>query len=97
EEGNELEAFEWIDSVEKNSPFYPQALLVSADYYQVLDLPEVSKQKLLEAKELLPNEPVIEFALAELLFAAGEYKEAIASYEGLLVQNHFEFAGTSIY
>lgn len=97
EEGNELEAFEWIDSVEKNSPFYPQALLVSADYYQVLDLPEVSKQKLLEAKGLLPNEPVIEFALAELLFAAGEYKEAIASYEGLLVQNHFEFAGTSIY
>ncbi|GAA0361858.1 tetratricopeptide repeat protein [Alkalibacterium iburiense] len=97
EEGNELEAFEWIDQVDEASPYYPQSLLVAADYYQVLDLPEVSKQKLLEAKSLLPNEPVIDFALAELLFASGDYREAIASYEELLIQNHTEFAGTSIY
>ena len=97
EEGKELEAFEWIDQVDESSPYYPQSLLVAADYYQVLDLPEVSRQKLLEAKTLLPNEPVIEFALAELLFASGEYREAISSYEELLIQNHMEFAGTSLY
>ncbi|MDZ7835820.1 MAG: tetratricopeptide repeat protein [Alkalibacterium sp.] len=79
------------------SPYYAQALLVSADYYQTLDLPEVSKQKLLEAKELLPDEPVIDFALGELLFASGNYKEAITYYENLITGHHLEFAGTSIH
>lgn len=97
EEGKELEAFDWIDQVEKNSPYYPQALLVSADYYQVLDLPEVSRQKLKEAKTLLPEEPVIDFALGELYFSSGEYRDAITSYEELLIKNHTEFAGISIY
>lgn len=96
EEGNELEAFEWIEKVDKDSPYYVQALLVSADYYQVLDLPEVARQKLEEARTLLPEEPVIDFALGELLFASGKYKEAITHYEKLIVKNHIEFAGTSL-
>ncbi|GEK90612.1 tetratricopeptide repeat protein [Alkalibacterium kapii] len=97
EEGDELEAFEWLNKVEPDSPFYVQSLLVSADYYQTLELPEVSKEKLIEAKTLLPEEPVIDFALGELLFTSGKYKEAIPYYENLLMSHHLEFAGTSIY
>ncbi|OJF90912.1 tetratricopeptide repeat protein [Alkalibacterium sp. 20] len=97
EEGSELEAFEWLEQVDVSSPYYIQALLVSADYYQTLDLPEVSKQKLIEAKELLPEEPVIDFALAELLFTSGNYKQAITYYENLLEGHHLEFAGISIH
>jgi len=97
EQGSELEAFEWLEQVDAMSPYYAQALLVSADYYQTLDLPEVSKQKLVEAKELLPDEPVIDFALGELLFASGNYKEAITYYENLITGHHLEFAGTSIH
>ncbi|PRY83239.1 tetratricopeptide repeat protein [Alkalibacterium olivapovliticus] len=96
EEGNELEAFEWIEQIKEDSPFYPQALLVAADYYQVLELPEVAQQKLEEAKTLLPDEPVIDFALGELLFTAGKYKEAIAHYEQLILKEQTEFAGTSL-
>lgn len=96
EEGHELEAFEWMKQIDQDSPFYPQSLLVAADYYQVLDLPEVAKEKLKEAKELLPDEPVIDFALGELLFSAGNYKEAITHYEKLIVANHVEFAGISL-
>lgn len=96
EEGNELEAFEWIEQINEDSPFYPQALLVAADYYQVLDLPEVAQQKLEEAKTLLPDEPVIDFALGELLFTAGKYKEAITHYEQLILKNQTDFAGTSL-
>ncbi|WP_462226089.1 tetratricopeptide repeat protein [Alkalibacterium sp.] len=96
EEGHELESFEWFDQIDQDSPFYPQSLLVAADYYQVLDLPEVAKEKLKEAKELLPDEPVIDFALGELLFSAGNYKEAIVHYEKLIVTNHVEFAGVSL-
>ncbi|EXJ22420.1 TPR-repeat-containing protein [Alkalibacterium sp. AK22] len=96
EEGSELEAFDWIDQVEEGSSFYPQALLVAADYYQVLDLPEVARKKLEEAKTILPNEPVIDFALGELLFTSGNYKEAIMHYEQLIISHHTEFAGTSL-
>lgn len=96
EEGLELESFEWFDQIDQDSPFYPQSLLVAADYYQVLDLPEVAREKLKEAKELLPDEPVIDFALGELLFSAGNYKEAILHYEKLIVANHVEFAGVSL-
>ncbi|WP_208560104.1 tetratricopeptide repeat protein [Marinilactibacillus kalidii] len=93
EEGNELEAIEWLQAVDKNSEVYPQALLVSADYYQVLDLPEVSEQKLLEAQQILPNEPVILFALAELHFTMGKYAQAIREYEQLLTDGEDTVAG----
>lgn len=93
EEGNELEAIDWLQSIDKTSSVYPQALLVSADYYQVLDLPEVSEQKLLEAQSILENEPVILFALAELHFTMGKYAQAIREYEQLLTMGKENLAG----
>lgn len=93
EEGNELEAIEWLQAIDKDSEVYPQALLVSADYYQVLDLPEVSEQKLLEAQSILENEPVILFALAELHFTMGKYAQAIREYEQLLTMGEENLAG----
>ncbi|MFJ1627413.1 tetratricopeptide repeat protein [Marinilactibacillus psychrotolerans] len=93
EEGNELEAIDWLQSIDKTSSVYPQALLVSADYYQVLDLPEVSEQKLLEAQSILENEPVILFALAELHFTMGKYAQAIREYEQLLTMGEENLAG----
>lgn len=93
EEGNELEAIEWLQAIDKDSQVYPQALLVSADYYQVLDLPEVSEQKLLEAQSILANEPVIIFALAELHFTMGKYAQAIREYEQLLTTGEENLAG----
>ncbi|MDN6293816.1 MAG: tetratricopeptide repeat protein [Alkalibacterium sp.] len=97
EEGDELEAFDRLSQVDPSSPYYVQSLLVSADYYQTLELPEVSREKLLEAKKLMPEEPVIDFALGELLFTSGKYRDAIGYYERLLTDHHLEFAGTSIY
>lgn len=93
EEGNELEAIDWLQAIQKDSPVYPQALLVSADYYQTLDLPEVSEQKLLEAQSILENEPVILFALAELHFTMGKYAQAIREYEELLTNGEETMAG----
>lgn len=96
EEGKELEAIEWLQAVEKTSDVYPQALLVSADYYQILDLPEVSEQKLLEAQSILENEPVILFALAELHFTMGKHAQAIREYEQLLTDGEDTFAGVHL-
>lgn len=94
EEGNDVEALEILHSIEETSPAYPQALLVEADYYLLNDLPEVSLQKLEEANDILPNEPVIQFALAEVYFTISDFKNAINYYESLSAEGFDEIAGT---
>lgn len=51
-----------------------------------MGIPEVSEQKLKEAKRLAPDEPVIDFALGELYFTLGRYEEALPEYQALLDQ-----------
>lgn len=86
-------AMDWLMAIEEESPAYPQALLVSADLYQVQGLYEVSEQKLLLAKELLPDEPILTFALAELYFVMGKYAQAIYGYEELSEAGLGEISG----
>ncbi|MEG0267952.1 MAG: tetratricopeptide repeat protein [Carnobacterium sp.] len=96
EANNVDEAMEWLLQVSEISESYPQALLVHADLYQVLGLYEASEQKLLAAKELLPEEPVIKFALAELYFSMGKYAQAVHGYEELMTQGYNEFSGITL-
>lgn len=93
ENGEDETAFDWLFEIEKDSSAYPQALLVLADLYQVQGLPEVSEQKLLEAKELTDNDSVVQFALSELYFSLGRYLEAIRGYETLQKEGYEEFVG----
>jgi len=94
EDGNELEALELLHSIDKNSSSYSQSLLVQADYYHLNGLPEVSIQKLEEAEELLPEEPVVKFALGEVYFTTAEYQLAANYYELLIEDGVEEVAGT---
>lgn len=94
EDGNELEALDLIHTINETSSAYPQGLLVQADYYHLNGLPEVSIQKLKEAEEILPDEPVVKFALAEIYFSIGDFQNAIYAYEQLTVQGLDEVAGT---
>ncbi|MDN6195620.1 MAG: tetratricopeptide repeat protein [Atopostipes suicloacalis] len=96
EEGNDLEALEILHEINESSPAYPQALMVEADYYMLNDLPEVSLQKLDEANSILPNEPVILFALAEVYYTLSDFQSAVSYYEGLAESGEEDFAGTSI-
>lgn len=96
EDGNELDALDLLHSIEQTSDSYSQALLVQADYYHLNGLPEVSIQKLTEAEEILPEEPVIKFALAEVYFTIEDYQNAIKYYEDLAADGHEEIAGTLI-
>lgn len=89
-------AMDWLMAIEEESPAYPQALLVSADLYQVQGLYEVSEQKLLLAKELLPDEPILTFALAELYFVMGKYAQAIYGYEELSEAGLGEISGINL-
>lgn len=96
-ENNQIEtAFEMLETIAPTSDYYPQALLITADLYQILGIPEVSEAKLKEAQQLLPGEPLIEFALAELYFSNQQWKEAYEHYQTLLAANTKEMIGVSI-
>lgn len=83
-EGNTDEALEQLSKIGKDSPAYLQSLMVQADLYQTQELFEVSREKLLEAKKIEPDEDVITFALAELFYTMGEYNKAIPQYLTLI-------------
>jgi len=84
-----------LADIDEDDPLFPRACLLLADLYQMQGLEEVSEQKLLKAYEKAPNEPIIEFALAELYFATGQYAKSIAFYEKVLAQET-TVAGTFI-
>ena len=91
----EDEALELLMSVPADAAEYPQALLVLADYYQMQGLYEVAEKQINEAIELLPTEPLLQFAKAELLFETGRFSESIRIYEDLYEQAG-TFAGVSL-
>ncbi|MFC7060445.1 tetratricopeptide repeat protein [Halobacillus seohaensis] len=63
---------------------YLESLLQLADLYQSQGLFEVAEQKLLSAKQIEPNEAVIDFGLGELAFSNGEYNKCIPFYENAM-------------
>ena len=85
-----------LDQISEDSTVYPQSLLTAADLYQSINLPEVSERKLLEAKVLLPDEPVVDFALGELYLNQGRYQDALSYYQSLLDQKVDFMAQVSI-
>ena len=81
--GDEDGALDLLLEVEETDPEYPQALLVLADYYQMQGLFEVAETRINEALAILPDEPLLQFAKAELLFETGRFLEAARLYEEL--------------
>jgi tetratricopeptide (TPR) repeat protein len=92
----EEEAIDLLNTITADHEAYPQALLLLADLYQMQGLAEVSEQKLQEAKQLLPNEPIIDFALGELYFHQGKYKHAIPYYEFVMKEQATSISGIYI-
>lgn len=96
-ENNETDAaLELLEEIGSDSELYPQALLVTADLYQVLGIPEVSESKLKEASRILPDEALIQFALAELYLSMDRFNEAAFIYQHLLELGEEEINHVSI-
>ena len=92
EMGEEDNALDLLMGIADDAPEYPQALLVLADYYQMQGLFEVAEQRINEALQILPHEPLLQFAKAELLFETGRFSEAVRIYEELYTIDK-KFAG----
>jgi tetratricopeptide (TPR) repeat protein len=93
--GKEEDAILVLEKIQEDDPSYPESLVLLADLYQMEGFYEVSEQKLLKAKGLLPNEIVIDFALGELYAEQGKFTEAIRYYEKVL-ETEDEIAGVNV-
>ena len=95
EHEQEDEALNLLMSISSAAPEYPQVLLALADYYQMQGLYEASEQRINEALELLPDEPLLHFAKAELLMEMGRFTEAARIYQELY-EMQTEIAGVRL-
>lgn len=95
ETNQEDEALDLFLSIPQDAEEYPQVLLALADYYQMQGLYEVAEKHMNEALELLPDEPLLQFAKAELLMEMGRLSEAARLYENLY-KNQKEIAGVRL-
>lgn len=93
---NEEQALALLERISEQDPTFPQSLLLLADLYQMQGLFEVSEQKILTAKKLLPNEKIIDFALGELYAEQGKFVEAVEEYEKVLI-DQTEIAGVNLH
>ncbi|WP_160721335.1 tetratricopeptide repeat protein [Bacillus sp. USDA818B3_A] len=96
EAGEEEEAMLVLERISEQDAHFGQSLLLLADLYQMQGLFEVSERKLLKAKELLPDEVIIDFALGELYSEQGEVIKAKNAYERVLREED-EIAGVNIH
>jgi tetratricopeptide (TPR) repeat protein len=96
ESGDEEQAILELEKISEHDPSFGQSLLLLADLYQVQGLYEVCERKLLKAKDILPDEVIIDFALGELYSEQGEVTKALKSYEAVLKEYH-EIAGVSVF
>ncbi|MDX8046127.1 tetratricopeptide repeat protein [Gracilibacillus sp. S3-1-1] len=95
DDNKDEEAIELLNEIEEGDENYLQALVQLADLYQAQGLFEVAERKLLVAKNLAPEEMIIDFALAELSFSSGEYHKSIIYYEKIK-EKQDEVAGVNI-
>ena len=91
----EDEALDLLLDVKETDAEYPQALVVLADYYQMQGLFEVAEKHIEMALEILPHEPLLQFAKAELLFETGRFTESVRLYEELY-ENKIDIPNVSI-
>ncbi|MDR7238667.1 tetratricopeptide repeat protein [Neobacillus drentensis] len=95
EAGEDEEAILVLERISEHDANFGQSLLLLADLYQVQGLYEVCERKLLKAKDLLPDEVIIDFALGELYSEQGEITKALDAYEKVLKEVN-EIAGVNI-
>jgi tetratricopeptide (TPR) repeat protein len=89
EKENDEFAIEILAEIPEDSPAYIQALVQLADLYQAQGLFEVAEQKLITAKQMVPNEVIIDFALGELYYSIGEFNKATTHYEKVLLEHDY--------
>ena len=87
------EALEYLSQVEAST----EKLMLEADLYQQINMLEVAIDKIQAAIQLEPNDPILHFALAELLYFDGQYLRATTEYETVLETGEYEVNGINLF
>lgn len=87
------EALEYLSQADLST----ERLMLEADLYQQINMLEVAIDKIEEAIELEQNDPVLHFALAELMYFDGQYLRASAEYETVLETGEYMVNGVNLY
>lgn len=87
------EALEYLSQVEEST----EKLMLEADLYQQINMLEVAINKIQAAIQLEPNDPILHFALAELLYFDGQYLRASTEYETVLETGEYEVNGINLF
>lgn len=95
EADREDEALNLLMEIPKDDEYYSQALVTLADLFQLQGLLEAAENRLNEAIELLPEEPLLLQAKAELLLDSGRYLESAKIYQDLK-RDGVEIEGVSL-
>ncbi|EKU47460.1 tetratricopeptide repeat protein [Staphylococcus massiliensis] len=92
-EGETDEALEYLTEVEDT----PEKLMLEADLYQQLNMLEVAIEKLNQAKMIQPEDPIINFALAELFYYDGQWLRAVTEYDTVLETGDYMINGVNLF
>ena len=96
EDGQIEEAFAYLEEIQADSDWYVSALALKADLYQMEDLTDVAREKLLEALTY-SEDPLLILGLAELDSELENYQEAIQGYAQLDNRSIYDQTGISTY
>ena len=96
EDGLIEEAFAYLENISPESEWYVSALVLKADLYQMEDLTDVAREKLLEARNY-SDDPLLIFGLAELDSELGNDLEAVKGYAQLDNRSIYQQTGISTY
>lgn len=96
EDGQIEEAFTYLEEIQADSDWYVSSLALKADLYQLEDLTDVAREKLLEALTYSEDSLLI-LGLAELDSELENYQAAIQAYAQLDNRSIYEQTGISTY
>ncbi|QLK86142.1 tetratricopeptide repeat protein [Staphylococcus sp. 17KM0847] len=87
------EALEYLNDIELT----PERLMLEADLYQQINMVDVAIDKVQQAIDMEPSDPVLHFGLAELLYFDGQYLRASRAYDTVLESGEHIINGVNLF
>ena len=89
-QGEYDQALSVLYDIPEDNPNYPSVLVILSELYKAQGYYDVAERKLLLAKELAPEEAILDFYLGTLLFESGSMERSVQYLERFLKNSHEE-------
>ena len=89
-QGEYDQALSVLYDIPEDNPNYPSVLVILSELYKAQGYYDVAERKLLLAKELAPEESILDFYLGTLLFESGSMERSVQYLERFLKNSHEE-------